>query len=105
MPPPNETITLRVVRLATACHRTGLTAPTLYRLMQLKMFPQSILLGGNSRGWLDHEITAWLQERITARDSGTDADRRTNPNIGRGRPKQPGAGPKEGAEEDEKSAA
>jgi prophage regulatory protein len=99
MPFPSETVTLRVVRLATACHRTGLTAPTLYRLMQLGQFPRSILLGGNSRGWLDHEITAWLKERIAARDSGTDADRRINPNIGKGRPKQPGAEPGEAADE------
>jgi prophage regulatory protein len=104
MPFPSETVTLRVVRLATACHRTGLTAPTLYRLMGLGLFPKSILLGGNSRGWLDHEITEWLKERIVARDSGVDADRRINPNIGKGRPKQPGAGPKEEAEEDATAA-
>jgi prophage regulatory protein len=86
MPALPEQITLRVRRLPAVMDRTGLTAPTIYRLMQLGLFPRQILLGGNSRGWLDHEITAWLEDRVGARDSGADAGRRINANIGKGRP-------------------
>ena len=86
-------IRYRVLRLEATCDRVGLTAPTVYRLMQLGQFPRQILLGGNSRGWLEHEINAWLEARIKARDEGTDADARVNPNIGRGRPKKADAAP------------
>jgi prophage regulatory protein len=81
-------IRYRALRLAATCDRVGLTPPAVYRLMQLGLFPRQILLGGNSRGWLEHEINEWLEQRIKARDEGTDADARVNPNIGRGRPKR-----------------
>jgi prophage regulatory protein len=78
----------QVLRLERTCERVGLGPATVYRLMQDGEFPRQILLGGNSRGWLEHEIDDWIEQRIKARDNGTDAEARINPNIGRGRPRK-----------------
>jgi prophage regulatory protein len=36
--------------------------------MKLNEFPQAIKLGLRSVGWAEHEVEAWLQERIQLRD-------------------------------------
>jgi predicted DNA-binding transcriptional regulator AlpA len=49
---------------------TDLTDKWFYKLIKDGKFPKPIKLGRSSR-WLESEVEAWLQQRIT--DSGADA--------------------------------
>jgi predicted DNA-binding transcriptional regulator AlpA len=65
---------------------TGKSQAAVYRDMRDGKFPRHVVLGPNARAWRLAEIKAWMAERITARDTGADANlRAVNPNIGRGR--------------------
>lgn len=41
---------------------------SLWRLERRGEFPKRIPLGRSRHGWADHEIDAWIAERIRARD-------------------------------------
>ena len=47
---------------------TGLWATTLWRLTRRGEFPKPIRLSSGAVGWLDSEISDWLDERVTSRD-------------------------------------
>ena len=51
-------------RLPEVLARTGLSRSTVYHLMSLDEFPQSINLGLRSVGWIADEIIDWINERI-----------------------------------------
>lgn len=79
-PTPDKTL----VRLATVIAKTGLSTATIYRLMSERKFPRNVILGANSRAWVAAEVDRWIEERISARDAGTDGEARAaNPAIGR----------------------
>ncbi|WP_338213393.1 AlpA family transcriptional regulator [Halopseudomonas aestusnigri] len=59
---------MKILRLKAVLARTGLSRATIYRYMNLNEFPQAIKLGLRSVGWAEHEVEAWLQERIQLRD-------------------------------------
>ncbi|WP_305777617.1 helix-turn-helix transcriptional regulator [Pseudomonas indica] len=48
---------------------TGLARSTIYKLIGSGMFPQSVPLTGRSVGWIENEVTAWIQSRIEARNT------------------------------------
>lgn len=58
-----------VIRLPEVLKRVGLRRPTLYKRIKLGTFPKPIKLGERASGWLNSEITEWLQKRIDERDS------------------------------------
>lgn len=60
---------ISVLRLPEVERRTGLTRPTIYRRAKDGSFPKPIRLGGNSSGWIESEISAWLADRVAARDA------------------------------------
>jgi prophage regulatory protein len=41
----------------------------LWRLEKLSKFPKRIPMGAARHGWAEHELDAWIAERIAARDS------------------------------------
>jgi predicted DNA-binding transcriptional regulator AlpA len=43
---------------------------TLWRKMKLGQFPKAVLIG-NRRGWPEHEIDAYIESLIAARDEKT----------------------------------
>ena len=43
---------------------------TLYRWIKDHGFPQGILLGSNSRGWLESDVAKWLQARPATMEPG-----------------------------------
>jgi len=45
---------------------TGLGRSSIYSMMQNGIFPQPIKLTRHSVGWLEHEVQAWLENRISA---------------------------------------
>jgi prophage regulatory protein len=61
----NETSNkLRIHRLPEVKEQTGLSTATIYRRMRERKFPQQIVLGPNSVGWLESDIDNWIRERI-----------------------------------------
>jgi prophage regulatory protein len=46
----------------------GYSKVQLWRLEKQGRFPKRITLGQNRYGWAEHEIDAWLESRIRARD-------------------------------------
>ena len=45
---------------------TGLSRTTVWRLEKAGQFPRRRLLGAKSVAWLQSEISAWMQTRVTA---------------------------------------
>lgn len=58
----------RVLRLSTLLPVIDISAPTLWRRVKDKSFPQPISLGGRSKGWLQSEVQAWIKDRARLRD-------------------------------------
>jgi len=46
---------------------SGLSHPTIWRMEKEGTFPKRVKLGGNSCGWLETEIRAWLESIAEAR--------------------------------------
>lgn len=65
-PYPND----RFMRLPEVIHTTGLPRSTIYELIGRKQFPAQFSIGGKNVAWLASEITAWMNERIAARNEG-----------------------------------
>ncbi|MBW2631261.1 MAG: AlpA family transcriptional regulator [Deltaproteobacteria bacterium] len=57
----------RVIRKPELLSRVPLSDPTIWRLEKAGRFPKRLQLGGNSVGWIEEEIEAWLAERMAAR--------------------------------------
>lgn len=56
-------------RLPQVKVRTGLSRSEIYRRIASGDFPQPVKLGKRASAWPEHEITAWCQSRIAARDA------------------------------------
>nr|WP_233578472.1 AlpA family phage regulatory protein [Aquitalea denitrificans] len=46
---------------------TGLPRSTIYLYMKQKVFPSQVKLGVRSVGWLEDEISSWIEERKCGR--------------------------------------
>jgi prophage regulatory protein len=55
----------RIIRLPEVIRRVGLKRSSIYNRMKDGNFPRSTSLGGNSMGWLESEISAWIEERFS----------------------------------------
>lgn len=56
---------LAIIRRKQVEARTGLSRSTIYALISDKKFPAPIDLGGGRAvGWLDHEISEWIEQRV-----------------------------------------
>jgi prophage regulatory protein len=53
-----------ISRMPAVQKRTGLSKASIYKLKAEGKFPQSISLSARSIGFLDSEITAWIEERV-----------------------------------------
>ncbi|MDZ7662513.1 AlpA family transcriptional regulator [Thiohalophilus sp.] len=53
-----------ILRLPTVISRTGLSRSTLYLRIAEGRFPRPISLGGRAVGWLESDITEWIETRI-----------------------------------------
>ncbi|HHG8774474.1 TPA: helix-turn-helix transcriptional regulator [Raoultella planticola] len=63
----------RFLRLPEVLHLCGLSRSTVYDLIGRNAFPAQISLGGKNVAWMHSEITAWMADRIAARNRGCDA--------------------------------
>jgi prophage regulatory protein len=48
---------------------TGLSRSSIYDYIDKGLFPTQVKLGERSVAWVDQEITAWVESRISARDA------------------------------------
>lgn len=57
----------RFLRLQHVIEVTGLTEPTIYRLMANSEFPKSIKIGPRATAWDENEIADWQEACKAAR--------------------------------------
>jgi prophage regulatory protein len=52
-----------LLRIETVCAVTGLSVPTIYRLMSRNQFPRPLKITTTARAWRLSEVTAWVDSR------------------------------------------
>jgi prophage regulatory protein len=57
----------RIIRKKEVLDLVGLSDVSVWRWERAGKFPKRIQLGGNSVGWLESEIQAWIQNRANNR--------------------------------------
>lgn len=57
---------LRIIRLPLVIERTGLSRSTIYEHISNGNFPKQVPLGPHSVGWVENEISAWIEAKISA---------------------------------------
>lgn len=53
-----------ILRLPAVKSRTGLSRSSIYLKISKNEFPKPVSLGMRSVGWLENEISAWIDSRI-----------------------------------------
>jgi prophage regulatory protein len=70
---------VEIERLPMVRRRIGLSTSTIYDMMAKGRFPRPIeLASAQSVGWIKGEVDAWLEQRITTRDTRRRGGRRPN---------------------------
>ena len=54
----------KIIRLPEVKSKTGLSRSSIYLRMSNGKFPQSISLGSRAVGWLESDISEWLDQCI-----------------------------------------
>jgi prophage regulatory protein len=57
----------RIIRKPELHSMVGLSDSTIWRLEKAGKFPGRLNLGGSAVGWIESEITEWLQKKADAR--------------------------------------
>lgn len=60
---------MKIIRLKDVINQTGLSRSTLYDRIAQGEFPRSVSLGGNTVGWVESEVSAWIEARIIERNN------------------------------------
>lgn len=55
-----------LIRINNVCGMTGLSVPTLYRLMAKGEFPRPLKITASARAWKLSEVTVWIESRERA---------------------------------------
>lgn len=53
-----------LLRLPTVRARTGFSRSSLYSMISKGEFPKPISLGARAVGWIEQEVTDWIEQRI-----------------------------------------
>ena len=61
---------IKIVKRPIVESVTGLSRSSIYAKMENGSFPKAVKLGIRSVGWLEHEIQAWLENRISESRGG-----------------------------------
>ena len=61
---------LRIIKRPAVEAVTGLSRSSIYAKMEDGSFPKSIKLGERCVGWLEHEVQAWVENRVSASRQG-----------------------------------
>ena len=62
---------LRLLRLPQVMDRVGLRRSRLYAKVAAGEFPPPIRISANAVGWLESEITGWIEQRIAESRAGS----------------------------------
>ena len=60
-------MTTTIIRLPEVIAKTGLSRSTIYFQISKGNFPKGVPIGEHARGWLNHEIEAWIEARAALR--------------------------------------
>lgn len=66
----------KILRWADLKPILGLSRMTVYRMEKAGTFPKRIQINSGSVGWLEHEVEAWLAERMASRVEDSSAPAR-----------------------------
>jgi prophage regulatory protein len=55
----------RILRLPEVIERVGLKKSSIYCLVTSGQFPKQIKIGARSSGWLESDISQWINEKIS----------------------------------------
>jgi len=64
----------RFIRISEVKSTTGLSRSHIYDLISKGAFPRQYKLGERASGWLESEVLAWIQSKITSADSRNQSD-------------------------------
>jgi prophage regulatory protein len=59
----------RFIRMREVNRKTGLQATQIYDLIAEERFPAQVPIGTRAVAWLEHEVDAWIEDRIRERES------------------------------------
>lgn len=59
----------KILRLRAVQDLTGLSRSMTYLLMKQGDFPKSISLGARAVGWLESDIQAWIESRVSRKQA------------------------------------
>ncbi len=60
----------RLIRRPDVTRATGLGRSTIYRLVRLGRFPAPIKVSERASAWVEHDVQAWIRERIATAQGG-----------------------------------
>jgi prophage regulatory protein len=58
-----------MLKLKEVQKKTGLSRSTIYDYMAKGQFPRQVKLGERCVAWVEEEVVAWLDARVTERDA------------------------------------
>ncbi|WP_302139948.1 helix-turn-helix transcriptional regulator [Halomonas alkalicola] len=61
-------MSMKLIRIKDVMDRTGLGRSTVYKYMNLGLFPKSVNLTTRAVAWVESEVEAWIQKGIERRD-------------------------------------
>jgi prophage regulatory protein len=56
----------RFLRLPAVAERTGYSGTTIWRKVKIGEFPKPVSIGANATAWIEREVDAWVQSKISA---------------------------------------
>ncbi|HAS6095336.1 TPA: AlpA family phage regulatory protein [Vibrio vulnificus] len=59
---------MKVIRLKEVMGLTGLSKSSIYRFSNNDDFPKPVSLGARSVGWIESEVTQWLENKVSSRN-------------------------------------
>lgn len=62
-------MSMKLIRIKDVMDRTGLGRSTVYKYMNLGLFPKSVNLTSRAVAWVESEVEEWIQQNIERRDA------------------------------------
>ena len=60
----------KILKLPAVAERTGLSRSSIYAFIKENNFPKPLPLGPRAVGWLEGEVTDWINRRAESRIQG-----------------------------------
>ena len=63
---------MKILKLPEVMERCALSRSSIYAYIQNNKFPKPVLLGERAVGWIEEEISSWLDQRVELRGTKND---------------------------------